>query len=131
MKQVKDVMNPVLVTVEASTPVPNLISDFVEQGITGAPVVDKQGLLLGMVSRSDVARHWAETSGQPADPATYTAADVMTPFVFQVKPEDSVSDTIEVMQSAGVHRMVVTRHGVPVGIVTTMDLINDYKTMLD
>ncbi|MGE0489797.1 MAG: HPP family protein [Vulcanimicrobiota bacterium] len=131
MKQVKDIMNPIVILVEASTPVPNLIADFMEQGIAGAPVVDRQGRLLGMVSRSDVARHWAETAGQAKDPAEYTAADVMTPFVFQVAPEDSVGDTIEVMQSAGVHRMVVTRHGFPVGIVTTMDLVNDYKTMVE
>ncbi len=58
MLRVRDVMNHELVAVPAALPVPEVVELFLQKGITGAPVTNEQGKLVGVVSRSDVARHW-------------------------------------------------------------------------
>jgi predicted transcriptional regulator len=133
VKKVKDVMNEDLKLVKATTPLSELVEIFTEQGMTGAPVVDHQEQLIGLVSCTDVARHWVEVSAGPGshNAADFTAQDVMTPFLLNVSPEDPVAKVVELMCSGGIHRTVVTELGVPVGIVTTMDLMKDYRRLLD
>ena len=56
----------------------------------------------------------------------------MTPFAFQLKPEDEVAQLVDTMLSGGIHRVVVCdQAGRPVGIVTSMDIVRDYRRLLD
>lgn len=137
MRKVKDVMTEGVITVSASTPVDEVMELFTRKGITGAPVVDDIGKMVGVLSRSDVARHWylageAVAMGYRSSEAarSYTAGDVMTPFLFSVTPEDDVTKMVDVMLASGIHRMIVTREGIPVGVVTTMDLVRDYRKLI-
>ncbi|MBZ0114292.1 MAG: CBS domain-containing protein [Thermoanaerobaculia bacterium] len=51
-----DVMTPDPVTVQANLPLPELGAFLFEHQISGAPVVDEHGCLVGVVSVSDLAR---------------------------------------------------------------------------
>ncbi|MBI3723662.1 CBS domain-containing protein [bacterium] len=74
---VADVMTQVVVTVSPETPIQEAIDLFSERHISGAPVVSKEGELLGVVSTMDVLR--AESSaGSPAHEAAYYLEDELS-----------------------------------------------------
>jgi CBS domain-containing protein len=62
MLTVRDVMSASVVTVSPDTTVRQLARLLVDEEITGAPVVDENGKLLGVVSATDVVRLAAEES---------------------------------------------------------------------
>src|SRR5688572_24052494 len=61
-RRVKDVMNPDVMTVADDMTTEELARYLNEREISGAPVVDGQGHLIGVVSMTDVGRHLAEPS---------------------------------------------------------------------
>lgn len=74
MLTVRDIMNPKVVTVTPDTTVRQLARILADEEISGAPVVDGNGSLLGVVSATDVVRLAAEdaeihvaASALPAD----------------------------------------------------------------
>lgn len=125
--QVKDLMKSPVTSVPADTTLQALMELLDHKMITGAPVVDGTGRTIGVVSRSDVAAHWArgeELDGQ-------TVVDIMTPFAFTLTPDDPIGALVDTMLSGGIHRIVVSdSEGRPVGIVTSMDIVRDYRRML-
>jgi CBS domain-containing protein len=60
MTQVRDIMQTEVVTVSPDTTLHDLARVFSEYDISGAPVVDEQGRVRGVVSTSDVIRFAAE-----------------------------------------------------------------------
>lgn len=76
MLTVRDIMNEDVVTVAPETTVRQLARILADEEISGAPVVDSNGVLLGVVSATDVVRLAAEdadihvaSSALPADRA--------------------------------------------------------------
>ena len=128
MKTVADVLKSTqVITVSAAAPLHDVVSLFEEKLISGAPVVDDEGRMVGIVTRTDViSRLFREGS------ITSTRVqDVMTPFVFRVTPHDPLTRLLEIMLSARIHRVVVTLDERPVGMVTTLDLLAGYQALLE
>jgi predicted transcriptional regulator len=147
VRSVKDVMNPDVMTVADEMTTGDLARYLTEREISGAPVVDGQGHLIGVVSMTDIGRHIAEPSefeasrrpdfyGDSADELTLedlgqryveqsaaTVRDVMTPVVHQVPATATVAEAARVMIREHIHRLVVTQGRQPVGIITSMDLL--------
>lgn len=73
-RSVRDIMERDVVTVRPDLPIKNLIEVLEENGITGAPVVDGEDNVVGVVSSSDVLRLAAEEEAEsdarsgPSDP---------------------------------------------------------------
>jgi predicted transcriptional regulator len=146
-QRVKDVMNPDIMTVAADMTTDDLARYLTEREISGAPVVDCQGHLIGVVSMTDIGRHLAEpfdfasstrsefyrtTSddltledlGQRyVEERQATVRDVMTPVVYQVPATAPVAEAARSMVDHHIHRLVVTQDKEPVGIITSMDLL--------
>ena len=61
-RNVKDLMNPDIMTVADEMTTDELARYLIEQEISGAPVVDSQGHLIGVVSMTDIGRKMAEPS---------------------------------------------------------------------
>lgn len=135
----KDIMRGEVVSVPPETDVWDLARLFSTKGITGAPVVDKAGKLLGVVSQTDIIRHLKEVAksadwlfdfyaepepdaGRPRGPSL-TAGDLMTKDVITAEEDATVAELAHVMLSKRVHRLIITRGGRISGIVTTMDLL--------
>ena len=146
-RNVKDVMNPDVMTVADDMTTDALARYLVEREISGAPVVDSQGRLVGVVSMTDIGRNLAE----PADPESsrssdfyrddaaeltledlgqryveeraVTVRDVMTPVVHQVPVTASVAEAARLMVDQHIHRLVVTQGNEPVGIISSLDLL--------
>ena len=144
---VKELMNPDVMTVADDMTTDALARYLAEREISGAPVVDNQGHVIGMVSLTDIGRNLAESDdvassrggGFERDLATdltledlgqryveeraSTVRDVMTPLVHHVPATASAAEAARLMIDQHVHRLVVTEGKEPVGIITSIDLL--------
>ena len=144
---VEDLMNPDIMTVADDMTTDELARYLTEREISGAPVVDSQGHLIGVVSMTDIGRTVAESSdvkssrssdfyrdiaadltledlGQRyVEERAVTVRDVMTPVIHQVPITASVAEAARIMVNQHIHRLVVTQGKEPVGIITSLDLL--------
>jgi len=143
-----DLMNPRVLTVRDDLTVRELANVLVENEISGAPVEDHSGKLVGVVSLTDIAAALAddeEPDGERGDfflseweddgmsreeieelgldEAELTVGEIMTPEVFTVREDTPVSEIAEAMIQNHVHRILVTREDRVVGIISTSDLL--------
>jgi CBS domain-containing protein len=130
----KDLMNPEILTVPEELPVSELARFLISNEITGAPVSGSDGQLVGVVSVVDIVRSETEEDDGPPPPGESNGeaetgeeelcvADIMTPAIYAVDEDAPVSDIARKMLQGHFHRVLVTRDGRPVGIVTTSDLL--------
>jgi len=116
MKTARDVMNAEVVTVRADMAVREAARILAEKEITGAPAVDDEGRLVGVVSVTDIAE--SEIDGE-----ALLVRDVMTPTVYTVPEDTPVPQIARTMIAGRIHRLFVTSRGRVVGIVTSLDLM--------
>lgn len=122
MLKVEDIMTKNVMTVAPNTKVDDLAWGLTQKGVSGAPVQDAGGHLLGLVTKSDLA-----DPNRPNKLHGATAEDVMSPFVFAVNTGDSVIDAAKRMVETGSHRLVVVdEQGHLAGIVSTMDVVRAF-----
>jgi len=139
----KDVMSVEPVCIDRDMTVRQIARLLEENEISGAPVVDGHGCLVGVISRTDLLRRW--TSGDAdRDPAVLVqmfagnddvdldwagedatmAEDIMTGDPVTAEESTPVSELARRMIEARVHRIIVVdRLRVPIGIVTSLDLV--------
>lgn len=134
-----DLMNPEILTVDADMTVRELAAFLVENEISGAPVQDDEGRIVGVVSLVDVAAVHSESEEGDAESSPFEAqgsrepddggrdglmvADVMTPMVYSVTEDATVSEVASAMLKGHLHRVLVTREDRAVGIISTSDLL--------
>lgn len=116
MRKVEEVMTSPVHTVGEASSIGDVKALFEKLSISGAPVVDETGRVIGLLSNSDLLR---ATDGA-------TVSDLMTPFLVNVSPQDDLTKVMTAMLPARIHRVIVTKDGVPVGIITSLDLVKDY-----
>lgn len=144
----RDVMNHEVYSVPVDMSVLELVDFLAEKEITGAPVVDRAGHFIGVVSVTDVAASPAAGSplGESGDPSrelrgwedrmgrdelrrlsvrngSMTVGDIMTPTVYTVPEDTPASQLARTMVAGRIHRLFVTRGRKIVGIVTSLDLL--------
>ena len=115
-----DLMNPDVLEVGLDMTVHDLAAFLAENEITGAPVANEDGELVGVVSMVDVIRAFA--AGQ-LDRGDKHVRDIMTPVVYAVSEDASVEEVATAMIDNHLHRLLVTRDGEHVGLISTSDLL--------
>ncbi|HBQ16709.1 MAG TPA: hypothetical protein DEF51_38110 [Myxococcales bacterium] len=119
---IKAIMQTEIAVSDLSLPADQLLESLIEEGIGGAPVVDAEGHLLGIVSKTDLLCAWRDL-GTQRDRQPLTAGDVMMPVVFALTEDSTVAEAAALMAYEGVHRLpIVDRETRVVGVVTTLDL---------
>ncbi len=144
--QAKDIMRPDVIAVPASMDLRDLAKLFLEKGITGAPVVDDEGFLAGVISQTDLIYHSlthgdelvldshfyqnARVEGhhiprgfQIEDFNSGIVADVMTPVVHSVSESASVDSIARIMTRKHIHRVIVRRGRKLSGIISALDVL--------
>lgn len=144
-KTVADVMSREPITVKPQTSVKEAIKILTEQRISGLPVVDDDGKLVGVISETDLL--WQETGVEPPlyimfldsvifleNPARHehelhkalgqTVGEVMSSDPVTVKPDQPLRKAAKLMQEKSVRRLAVTdddKH--VIGILTPGDIV--------
>ena len=108
-------MNPEILTVPEEMSIEEVAAFLTEHEITGAPVENSDGDLVGVISVVDIAA--SSFAG------SQTVADLMTPDIQSVPEEAIVPEIASLMLEDHLHRVLVVRDGKPVGIVSTSDLL--------
>ena len=118
MYQAADVMSKKVITVSPSATVEDTIRMLVDNGISGAPVVDADGELVGIITEFQLL----EVAYDPEFMAALVE-DFMTRNVLTVDESDLLSDVASQMIAHRIRRLPVVRNNKVVGIVARRDVI--------
>ncbi len=145
-KTVAEVMTPNPITVTPQTPLKEAISLLAEKRISGLPVVDENGKLIGVISESDLM--WKETGVDAPpyvmfldsiiylqNPTRYekevhkalgqTVQDSMSEKEISFEPEESLKKAANLMHDKKIRRLPVINpeDNTVIGIITQGDII--------
>lgn len=138
----RELMSTPVVTVHPEASLKELAELMVAHGVSGVPVVDRGGALLGVVSESDVME---KIEGAIADEAeaglprlltvlakaldgspkttARSVADLMTTRVVSAGPDATVQELVHLMITYDVNRIPIVEAGQLEGIVTRADIL--------
>lgn len=133
-----------VVTVRRETPLKDVARLLIDHGVSGVPVVDEAGAVVGVVSEGDflvkeqgageihhrrLARLFGDSSEARAQldkVEARTAGEAMTSPAITVAPGSAIRDAAALMTRRSVNRLPVVDGGRLVGIVTRADLLRAY-----
>ena len=138
--RIADIMTTEVLTVTPDTTLKDVAELLSERGISGAPVVDADGHVLGVVSEADILAKERRPRPQgrferllgyhervDAKAAARTAGEAMTAPPVTIAPDRRVDAAAAIMLDRQVNRLpVVDRTGALVGLVTRADLVRAF-----
>ena len=151
----RDLMNTSLLTVDPNAPLLQAHRLFLEEEINGAPVIDEDGKVCGVLSSLDLLRAVDdEYEGQPGavEPfyfrselpysgpdwihdvddfqdrlGSLTVADAMVTVLVCVGLDATVEEIAHTMRNQHVHRVLVMEGKILRGIISTFDLLQLFE----
>jgi CBS domain-containing protein len=137
---VGEAMASPVVTVDESTEMPDVLRLFVAGGISAAPVVDRSGRPIGVLSKTDLLREQYDNPASfhqslPDGPAldagdappslpACCARDIMTAGVVLIERAATIGQAAALMMRENVHRVfVVDGQGALVGVLAAIDIV--------
>jgi CBS domain-containing protein len=135
----RELMSTPVVIVSPEANLKEVAERMVAHRVSGVPVVDHSGRLVGIISGSDLVSkleyeengqglvglldHLAHAVGADRKLHARTAAELMTPGVVSAAPDASVRELVHLMTSHGVNRIPIVETGRVIGIVTRADIL--------
>lgn len=125
-KLVSDVMHRGLVTCLVDTPIPQVAQLMTSHDVSAIPVIDNEGHLAGIITRTDLVTLRAYEEYWRA----MKAENVMVTNVATVTPVETVERASKVLSDNKIHRLIVVEAGSdgrvkPVGIISQTDIVRD------
>lgn len=137
----RDVMVTSVITAKPDTSIQEVARTFVDRHISGVPVLDDEGRLVGIVSEGDLLHrseagterkrswwlHWLtrrETlAGDYVKEHAHHVADVMSRDVITVSPETPLREIARMLEKNRIKRVPVVENGKVVGIISRANLV--------
>jgi CBS domain-containing protein len=119
--QVKDVMTTPAITVREDASLHDVAEVLAMQRVSGLPVVDPDGAIVGVISEADIIR---KEAGQLSE--ARTAGEAMTAPALTIEPWRPVTEAARAMLREQVNRLPVVSDGELVGIVARADLVQAF-----
>lgn len=135
------IMTQQVITVGADTTIVEAIDAMLRHHISGLPVIDAAGELIGIISEGDFIRRaeigtqrkrgrWLTfLAGKDRVAADFVHAhgrkvgEIMTPDPLTITEDTTLDQIVQIMESSNVKRLPVVRGNRPVGIVTRSDFL--------
>ena len=142
--QARDVMTKAVVTVTPETPIGKIATLLLEKRISGVPVVDETGSVIGMVTEGDLVKSnapdrekrrewWLTLLAEGEDLSKEflatirnnhrTARQIMSAPVVTVSEDTDIAEIGKLFTTLQIKRVPVTRDGRLTGIVARADLV--------
>lgn len=145
----EQVMSCKLLTVCETMSIQSLIDFFNKNGVSGAPVLSKEGSIIGVVSLSDIvnfdvnpkhsltenpmAQYYLNSlEGISPDELglsegnqhqNHLVGEIMTPEVITTELSSSIPQIAGLMHKRGIHRVFVSHKGEICGVISTLDIL--------
>ena len=144
MPTAKDIMTRDVITIHYSASIRGLSRALAENGIMGAPVIDDDNGLMGMVSMRDIMREEIRSFGSTPDyqdiSELFSSAldmeetegvavrrlwveEIMSREIHTADETATLRELCAIINEHKVHRLPILRDGKLVGLVTATDLI--------
>lgn len=127
--KVKDCMTKKVVTLSPDIQIIEAIRTLLQHDITAAPVLDEDGVLMGILSETDclqgtlVSSYYSEGGG--------VVREHMTTEVKSAVPEDDIISTYQHFMTHRAFRIPVIEDGVVVGMLSPKDLMSAVLEFLE
>ncbi|ANB77858.1 histidine kinase (plasmid) [Paraburkholderia phytofirmans OLGA172] len=144
-----DVMTSNVISVTPEMTVREVARVFIDNGISGAPVLDPDGRVVGMISEGDLLRRseigteertrtsWLDLWSASHEARDYIKThavkvrDVMTPGVVSVQPETPLGEVAGILETRRIKRVPVMKASQLVGIVSRANLVQALASVPD
>lgn len=144
-----DVMTSNVVSAKPDMTVSEVARLLVDKGISGAPVIDAAGHVVGMISEGDLLHReelgtdqrrrswWLDLFSSSNDAKDYikthaqTVQDVMTTPVISVDEDAPLSEVANILETRRIKRVPVTKAGQLVGIVSRANLVQALASLAE
>lgn len=121
--QVKDFMTRNLITFSPSESMYHVTSILVEKGYSGAPVVDAEGRLVGVISEGDCLKQVVRGKYTNSPELVGTVGEFMTPDPVTVGPEENILQVASLFLKLRLRRFPVLENGKLVGQISQRDVL--------
>ena len=112
----RDIMTRRVYTTCAEASVQEVAQLLSRKNISGVPVIDKNGKMIGIVTEADIIGK--------VDREGLRAADIMSPEIIAVDEETRVGEIAMLLTEHRIKRVPVVQHGKLVGIVCRADIVH-------
>lgn len=134
----KEIMTDAVISVTPDHSVRHAVQIMLDHHISGLPVIDNGGRLVGMLTEGDLLRRaelgspaWTEGPKMSEDyikTHSWCVSDVMTNHAVTVDENMSIGQVAAIMSANDVNRLPVVRNGKVIGIVSRADLLRGIAT---
>ncbi len=140
-----EIMQPAVITVGRRTPIAEVERVLVDHRISGCPVTDEHGHIVGVISMRDLVERYAAGADRKPDGRFYDAAewdadeeygtsavpdtaedvagDLMSAEVYAVDKAVNIARVARAMLEHGVHRVLVKDRSKFLGLISSTDVL--------
>jgi len=124
----RDLMSRDIVTVREDHSVEDLVEVLVGEHIHGAPVVDAEGRLVGIVTQQDIFFGSMTKGAEAFDTREgrvrnrLKVRDIMTAPAVSVAEDTDLDSLCDLMHKLRIHRLPVVSNGAVTGVVSSLDV---------
>lgn len=135
-KTAREIMTTDLITVTPTTPIREFARICVEDNISGAPVLNVDGSLAGLVSKTDLLGRLLEEDPRHAQETEsltdmwlgedHPIAEIMVEDMVTVEPGTGIEEIASLMAQHRIHRIVVVEDNRCAGMITSLDVLSNF-----
>jgi CBS domain-containing protein len=130
MLKAKELMNTRVITIGKDEDICEAIRMMALNNITGLPVIDDDGTLVGIITEKDVLVLLCNSlDSTKLDQAVGKVGDFMTSNVVCFEPQDDLSDIAECLSLNSFRRVPILDNGRLVGIISRRDVIRHIRDL--
>jgi len=141
----EDIMTRDVVCVSKTTTMQELVEILISKRIGGVPVVDEDGKLVGIISKTDLVTHGLEKELRTLlsdekrrlhdhelpdldnllgpEPSMIAVESIMKTQVITASKDTNIYQLVKIMLKHRIHRIVIAENNKIAGIVTTVDVL--------
>ncbi len=123
---VRDVMTRGVVTVSITAKIKDVADLMARHDLSGIAVTGSHGEIIGIISNIDILKIFDKENWE-----NITIESIMTPYIREIDPTDTLTDAAKVMNDHHIHRLLImSETGVgasqrPIGIISASDIVKE------